>query len=249
MNLFRTPVLLLGCLLCAASARAAFDTYLKIEGVDGQSIDRNHPKWSDIYSFAQGVTKGPVQPDFSELCMQKLIDTSTPVLAQACAQGRQFPSATLELIAVTPANPVRFYQIVLSNVVVSSISEAGSAGTDIRPLEALCLRYSRISWTYTELDSSGAPKGDIKAWWDLALNTGDSTPRTGFKVTATQADSRTMTLSWVGHGGKTYNILGSATVNGTYDFVQSVTADSETILRVPVSMSGGSKFFRVQEMP
>jgi type VI protein secretion system component Hcp len=70
-------------------------------------------------------------------------DKASPVLEQKCAQGVVFPSAQLELIT-TDANRLRFYQITLSNVVVSSVSTSG--GPD-KPEESVCLNFFRLQET------------------------------------------------------------------------------------------------------
>src|ERR1043166_899645 len=121
----------------ACPGRAAVDAYLKIEGVDGDSTDSQHPKWIQVLSFSQAVSAPSAAaslPSLSEICFLKLTDRASPVLEQDCAKGKSFPSATLELITVAAAR-ARFYQIVLSNVVVSSMSASGGAG-DVKPAES-----------------------------------------------------------------------------------------------------------------
>ena len=125
---------------CVCAGQAAFDAYLKIEGVDGEATDRDHPGWIQILSFAEGAASSsptPGRPSFSELCFLKFADKSSPAIEQSCAKSRMFPSATLELIT-TDAIRARFYRIVLSNLVVSGVSSSGSAG-DPAPTESVCL--------------------------------------------------------------------------------------------------------------
>jgi len=176
MNRLTRKAFLFAGLFAALTGHAAVDVYLKIEGVDGETTDSKHSKWIEVQSFAHGGT-GPAaatsKPGFSDLCFTKFTDKSSPVLDQSCAQGRSFASATLELIT-SDANRVRFNQIILSNVLVSSASVVASADVSEKPLESVCLNFSKISWTYTEFDATGAPVGDIRAWWDIALNIGGS---------------------------------------------------------------------------
>ena len=220
--------------------------------MDGEAADSNHAGWIEVQSFANGANSPAAatgRPGFSDLCIAKFTDKSSPVLDLSCAQGRSFASATLELIT-SDARRVRFYQIILSNVLVSSVSAAGTAnGGSEKPLESVCLNYSKISWTYTEFDAAGAPAGDIKAWWDIALNIGGGSVNPVLRVTATQIDSGALRLSWPATAGKTYNILSCPVVNGTYQSFQSFPAQSDGPVSVPIPIAGGVAFFLVQQAP
>lgn len=252
MRRFVGAVPIVACLLAAFAGHAAlFDAFLKIEGVDGEATDSKHLNWIEVQSFAHGNT-GPTsatgRPAFSDCCFAKYSDKSSPVLEQSCAQGKHFPSANLELVTAD-ANRVRFYQIVLSNVVVSSVSASGSVGGAERPTESVCLNYSQITWTYTELDASGVPVGDVKAWWDLALNIGNGSVNPILKVTGTQIDANTLRLSWPAKTGKTYNILASPVATGTYQVIQSIASQADGPMSLSLPVSGGANFFIVQEAP
>jgi len=241
----------LACLLLTCTGHAAFDAFLKIGDVDGESTDSKHLKWIDIQSFAHGVARpsGTGAPSFTDLCLQKIMDKSSPLLEQNCAQGKRFPSATLDLITAD-ATRVLFYQIILSNVFVSSISASGAANdSSAKSLENLCLNFSQINWSYTELDANGVPAGDFKAWWDLALRIGDSSVAPAFRVSGSQLDSTTLRLAWPAKAGKTYNILASATVTGSYQVFQTVPATSDGPMSLSLPLAGGANFFRVQEAP
>jgi len=246
----RTPAFL-AFLLLTCTGHAAFDAFLKIEGVDGESTDSKHLKWIAVQSFAQGVAtpSGTGAPSFTDLCLEKFMDKSSPLLEQNCAQGKRFPSATLDLVTAD-ATRVRFYQIVLSNVFVSSISASGGANdSSAKPLEDICLNFSQINWIYTELDAGGVPAGDFKAWWDLALRIGDSSLAPAFRVSGSQVDSATLRLAWPAKAGKTYNILASPIVTGTYQVIQSVPAPGDGPMSLPLPLTGNANFFRVEEAP
>lgn len=229
---------------------AAVDAYLKIDGVDGESTDRAHVNWIQVLSFNQAATSptaATARPSFSDVCFLKLTDKSSPVLEQSCAQGKRFPSATLELIT-TDARRARFYQIILSNVLVSSVSASGSTG-DLKPVESVCLNFAQTYWTYTEFDAAGLPKNNFKAWWDVALNLGGNNTSPVLRVTGTQISGDALQLSWPVLAGRTYNILGSPVVTGSYQPVQSFTAVSDGVMNQTLPITGGVGFFIVQESP
>lgn len=245
MTFCRKTFALAACLLWTFAA-CAFDAYLKIDTVVGESSDTNHVNWIDIESFAQGANQ-PGKATFSNLCLLKSIDRSSPVLAQSCANGAHFAYAVLEFVT-TDASRTRFYQLGLTNVGVTSVSTQGDTG-DARPTETLCLTFTSIGWDYTEVDTGGIPVGDLGSWWDLVRNTGGTNSTGSFTVSAAQIDAGTLRLSWPGKSGRTYNILGCPTVTGSYQVIQSLTPSSDGITSVPVGITGGAQFFRVQEAP
>jgi len=81
---FWMPVALVLVLLGTPSrSQAAFDAYLRLEGVEGESTDLRHLKWISVASFAQGVTgtnATVTQRNFSELFLTKPLDKASPLL-------------------------------------------------------------------------------------------------------------------------------------------------------------------------
>lgn len=250
---FWMPVALVLALLgTSARSQAAFDAYLKLEGVEGESTDPRHPKWISITSFTHGIAGANAtgnQRDFSELCLTKSLDKASPLLAQRCAEGTVISSAKLELVTAS-AERLRFYEITLSNVVVRSSRNSGqSASTGAGTTEEVCLSFSRIEWIYTEYDARGLPRNIISAWWDLVLNVGDNNVAPILRVAGAQVGPNQFRLSWPAKAGRTYRILGSAEVTGTFPLVESVLAESSGSLSRTLPMDGGRKFFRVEEAP
>jgi type VI secretion system secreted protein Hcp len=232
------------------TSQAAVDAYLKIEGVDGESIDSRHRGWIQVHAFQNGViapSAGVPKPAFSDLCLEASTDKSMPALKQSCAAGRRFPSATLELIT-GDANRARFYQILLTNVLVSVANSTANTGQD-SPSEVVCLNFEQIYWTYTEFDSAGRPKNDIKAWWDLISNTGGNNVNPILRVSASQVGSNSLQLTWPAVNGKSYSILGSGNVDGGYQSVRSVTATGDGPLTEVLVVGSGAQFFVIQQAP
>lgn len=236
--------------LASQSSRAAFDAFLKIEGVDGEATDKAHARWIEIESFSHGAAgeSATTRTSFSDFCFLKAVDKSSPILSQKCAQGARFPSARLELITVN-ANRLKFYEITLSNVVVTSVSTSGAADSAARPTESVCLNFAWIGWTYTEFDVSGTRLGDINAWWDLALNAGGSSVTPVLQVTGTQFDQNNFGLSWTSAAGKTYKVYGSDVVTGPFSVIQTITVTAGGQQNLTLPITGAKKFFFLEETP
>jgi len=80
--------------------------YVKFDGVDGESQDKDHQNWSDILAFSQGqgspsaaVGSTRLRGDctFEDVVILKQIDKASPKLAEAvCKEGRGSARTTLQ---------------------------------------------------------------------------------------------------------------------------------------------------------
>lgn len=163
----------------------AYDMFLKIEGIDGESTDEAHPDWIEIMSYSWGVSQpatGAVssggarssqRSDHQDFSVVKTIDKASPKLFLHCCNGRHIPEVKLELCRAT-GDKQKYMQYVMEDVIISSVSSDGTADSgETLPIENVSFNYAKITATYTETDhQTGAPMGDVEAWWDQAKNVG-----------------------------------------------------------------------------
>ncbi|WP_165230993.1 Hcp family type VI secretion system effector [Aquisphaera insulae] len=158
----------------------AFDTYLKIDSVDGESQQSNHEKWIEIYSFSWGAsnptTVGPGsgglsagRVSVSSFNVMKKTEASSATLFAACATGKHFKDATVEMSKATGDGGQKvFLKYVFSDVLIESIQWSGSTGGDDSPTESLSIAFAKVAINYFKQDETTgamAPAGD--ATWDL----------------------------------------------------------------------------------
>lgn len=163
------------CLVAAIDASAA--AYIKFDGVDGESQDKDHKGWSDILSFQQAVRV--IKEDatsqtrrrqvvLDDIVVVRELDKSSPKLAQALLTGQVIPRVTIQLTrrGADSTQPV-FYAYELKNVIVTSYSIGGGAQSDQVPTEEFSLNFEEIKVTYTEFDETGASKGNVEYSWKV----------------------------------------------------------------------------------
>jgi len=163
----------------------AFDCFLKIDGVPGESTDDKHADWIELLSFSHGVSQpgsGSVSSggarsaercDHQDFSVVKSLDKASPKLNLFCCNGKHVASIKMELCRATESKQ-KYMEYVLSDVIVSSVRPGGSSeGGEALPLEEVSFNYGKIEWIYTETDhKTGKPAGDVKAEWDLVTNKG-----------------------------------------------------------------------------
>lgn len=144
--------------------------YIKFDGVDGESKDKDHQGWSDLLSFSQGLhqpgggktgstrQRGDVIMD--DITLKKELDKASPKLAASLAIGKTFPTVEFELTSsTTDTGRTTYYAYELTNVRVTSYSVSGSGQSETVPVEDFSLNFEEIKVTYTELDDrTGSPK-------------------------------------------------------------------------------------------
>ena len=150
--------------------------YIKFDGVDGESLAKGHEKWSDLHSFSQVVHKsgggqtgaarrrGTVLLD--DVRCTKLLDKSSPKIAEAVCLGKVFPKVEIHVkTSTTNSGRETFYKYELKNVMVTSYDVSG--GDQDKPIENFSLNFEEIKVTYTEMDEKGTKKGDVAYGWKV----------------------------------------------------------------------------------
>jgi type VI secretion system secreted protein Hcp len=163
----------------------AFDSFLKIGEVPGESTDDKHKDWIEILSFSHGLKqptsgaastgggRGAQRCDHEDFTIVHTLDKASPKLALHCCNGMHLKEVKLELCRAA-GDKTKYMEYKLTDVIVSSVRPAGTAKEDTPiPLEQVSFSYGKIEWAYTETDhATGKPKGDVKAYWDLKANKG-----------------------------------------------------------------------------
>lgn len=159
----------------------AIDAYLQIDGIKGESTDDKHKDWIECLDVDFGVDqpRSPVastagghtsaRAEFDEVAVSKLADLSTPVLLQHCAMGKTIPKAKFEFFRADGSGErVKYFEMALENVLIGSVKPGLKPGVGMQ--EHLCLKFSKVTWKYTQQKISGGAGGSTAGGWDLSTN-------------------------------------------------------------------------------
>ncbi len=162
-------------LLAAQYASGAFTAYIQIDGIKGESTEEAHKDWIEVGSVQWGIGRAissptggnreASAPSISEITLTKTLDSTSPALFLNAVGGGASGGVTVKLHLVeTTAGGTGtvFYELILSNVLVSGISTSGSSG-DGPPQESISLNFTKIEIAYNIAD--GKP---LRAGYDLA---------------------------------------------------------------------------------
>jgi type VI secretion system secreted protein Hcp len=161
----------------------AFDAFLKIDGVPGESTDDKHKDWIEVLSFTFGESQpssatassaggGTTERvNFQDLAIVKHLDKATPKLDEQCCSGKHIANVTLE-VCRAGGDKVKYMEVKLEQVIISSVQAGGTAaGTDLLPTEHVSFNFGKIKWTYTQQKrADGTGGGNVTGGWDLTAN-------------------------------------------------------------------------------
>ncbi len=163
----------------------AFDCFLKIDGVPGESTDAKHADWIELESYAHGLSqpssgaqssggaRSGERTTHDDFTVVKPLDKASPKLALFCCRGDHIPKIVMELCRATGDKQL-YMKYTMYDTIVSFVRPGGSAASaDPLPMEEAGFNYGKIEWEYTETDhKTGGAGGTILANWSLVDNTG-----------------------------------------------------------------------------
>jgi type VI secretion system secreted protein Hcp len=161
----------------------AFDAFLKIDGIPGESTDDKHKNWIEVLSYHHGLTQ-PVSStassaggasaervNFGAFSISKLVDKATPKLFEACCTGKHIKEITLE-VCRSGDDKQKYLEIKMEQVLITSYSHAAKEDTKSEfPAETVSFMPGKFSVTYNQQGrGDGTLIGNIAAGWDLTSN-------------------------------------------------------------------------------
>jgi type VI secretion system secreted protein Hcp len=159
----------------------AFDAFIKIDGIPGESTDAKHKDWIEVVSYNHkieqpasstassvgGATAERVNHGTFNIVHQ--LDKATPKLLEACCTGKHIKEVVFELCRAG-GDKIKYMEIKLEQVLISRVEEVGASEGGF-PTETIALSYGKIKWTYTQQKrADGSAGGNVSAGWDLTTN-------------------------------------------------------------------------------
>ena len=135
----------------------AFDAFLKVEGIEGESTDKGHKGEIQISSWSWGEINASTSPtgggasgrvSLQDFHFTMPISKASPSLMAACASGKHFPQATLTA-RKGGDQPIEFLKIKLTEILVSSYITDGTSNAEELPMDQISLNFAKIEFVYS----------------------------------------------------------------------------------------------------
>ncbi len=168
-------------MVAASAAQAADGLFLRLEGIQGESTDRDHVNEIVLLSYSQSFTN-PVasggaragaatsQPNCGAITVTKLVDRSSPALIGGVLSGLQISTGVITF-RKAGEQPLDYYKVTLTDVVIHSISQTDASATDPTTiLEQISMSAVRFKFEYTPQKADGSPGRIVAFGWDCSSN-------------------------------------------------------------------------------
>jgi type VI secretion system secreted protein Hcp len=157
---------------------AAFDYFLRVDGIQGESADAKHKGEIEVLSWSWGETQptppgpggggGAGKVEMSDLTVVTRVSKASPRLLLACATGKHIKSAVLTGRKAGKGQ-AEFLTFSLSDILVSSYQTGGSASVE-PPTDSVSLNFAKLQVEYKEQKADGSLGETVKVGWDRKAN-------------------------------------------------------------------------------
>jgi type VI secretion system secreted protein Hcp len=175
------------------SLSGAIDIFLKLNGIEGESVDKIHAKEIDVLSWSWGASNsgtthiggggGAGTVNVQDMSLTKYVDKASPALLLKTMNGGHIPDGTLT-VRKAGSTPAAYLQYDFEEIMVTALSTGGSGGED-RLTENVVLNFDKVTETYFITDLTGATRGNNTAYWTVSTNTGGGSYNPGTSNTNT----------------------------------------------------------------
>ena len=133
----------------------AFDAFLKIGDIKGESLDDKHKDWIEVLSFSAGITRrnGGGRPHIEDFKIVKQVDSASPLIFDAACGGDSVGPATF-VARKAGKGQQEFLIVKMNDVIITSVQHTG-AGTDPAPLEQITLDFRSLEMEVTPQNADG----------------------------------------------------------------------------------------------
>ena len=157
-----------------------FDMFLKLTGIDGESVDAKHKGEIDVLAWSWGLSESPPQTGSGgggagkvkaqDLSIQKLVDLASPLLLSYSAEGKHISDGTLTARQESKGAGQEFLVFKMTNVLVASVSMAETSNDEVRPTETVTLNFAKLNFDYRSFKQDGSVNQEKSFRWDFSTN-------------------------------------------------------------------------------
>ena len=153
----------------------AYDAFLKLDGITGESSKANHVGEIDIMSFSWGASNSSSvgtgtgasagKVNVSDFSVMKTTDKSSSTLFQKCCDGSVIATAVVTLQKQGGGGkPFPYLVYTFTNVYVTSVQWSGSGGSGDTPMESVSFCFETCAVDYTQQGKDGNPINAAEPW-------------------------------------------------------------------------------------
>jgi type VI secretion system secreted protein Hcp len=133
-------------------------TFLKIDGINGESNDKTHKSWISVDSFSLGAHSsggggGAGKTTIQSFTITKSIDKSSPLLFLGSASGKNYKEMVLSFERKAGGTQMDYLKFTFDNVLISGVTDGTSQKQT--PEEQVTFNFQKCKETFIPISSDG----------------------------------------------------------------------------------------------
>lgn len=157
----------------------AQDMFIKIDGIEGESLDATHKNEIEVLSWRwagsqhtnmhSGSGGGSGKATVEDFIFTHYTDKASPNLLSYCLSGKHIKNIAF-VIRKAGGNPLEYLTIKFTDVIITRVGMAGSVDDESRPREEVSFSFTKVSQDYVMQNAEGSKSGVVSAVYDVKAN-------------------------------------------------------------------------------
>ncbi|MDX1981706.1 MAG: type VI secretion system tube protein Hcp [Bryobacteraceae bacterium] len=160
---------------------SAFDAFLEIDGIKGETEDKALPGHIELLSYSFGASQtgsfsyggggGAGKVQMQDFHFTKRCDKASSDLFLHCATGKHIPKAELKVRKAGGEQHI-YFKVTFEDILVSSQTVSGQGSGDPIPTESISFNFTKMTMHYATQDAKGKVGAFVSKFWDAKKNVG-----------------------------------------------------------------------------
>lgn len=157
----------------------AQDMFLKIDGIEGESLDATHKNEIEVLDWNWEVAQtsnmhsgsggGSGRATVEDFVFTHYFDKASPNLLSYCLTGKHIKNIQF-VVRKAGGDPLEYLTIKFTDVIVTKVTMEGSLADEARPREKVKFSFTKMTQDYVMQNAEGNKSGVISASYDVKAN-------------------------------------------------------------------------------
>ncbi|EKS6740528.1 type VI secretion system tube protein Hcp [Enterobacter ludwigii] len=157
----------------------AQDMFIKIDGIEGESLDAAHKNEIQVLSWKWDVSQhsnmhsgsggGSGRASVADFIFTHYTDKASPNLLSYCLTGKHIKNVQF-VVRKAGGDPLEYLIIKFTDVIITRVDMGGSLADETRPLEEVRFSFTKMTEDYVMQNAEGQKSGVISASYDVKAN-------------------------------------------------------------------------------
>ncbi|WP_211460481.1 Hcp family type VI secretion system effector [Collimonas silvisoli] len=157
----------------------AQDIFLKINGIEGESLDDKHKNEIEVSNWTWKILQeadmhagsggGSGKATVEDLEFEHYVDRASPNLMKYCLTGKHIAEAKLT-VRKAGGNPLEYLKLTMNDVIVTMVQPSGNQADTAGIKEKVRLSFNKVTQEYAVQNAQGGSGGAITASYDIKGN-------------------------------------------------------------------------------